>query len=82
VVKSKVFLDLSSPSVMPNTHPQFRNFLLKMPYSSLPSFSTDAKHSLKLISGVPPLSKHKRTVRGSYSLYLHSCLLVPVCTVA
>jgi len=54
-VKSKVFLDLSSPSVMPNTHPQFRNFLLKMPYSSLPSFSTDAKHSLKLISGVPPL---------------------------
>ncbi len=54
-MKSKVFLDLSSPSVMPNTHPQFRNFLLKMPHSSLPSFSTDAKHSLKLISGVPQL---------------------------
>ncbi len=52
-MKSKVFLDLSSPSVMPNTHPQFRNFLLKMPHSSLPPFSTDAKHSLKLISGVP-----------------------------
>ncbi len=55
VVKSKVFLDLSSPSVTPNTHPQFRNFLLKMPHSSLPPFSTDAKHSLKLISGVPQL---------------------------
>ncbi len=31
------------------------NVLLKMPHSSLPSFSTDAKHSLKFISGAPQL---------------------------
>ncbi|CAK9275134.1 unnamed protein product [Sphagnum jensenii] len=64
LVKSKVFSDLSSSSVMPNPRPRLSS-PLKV-HSSLPSFITDPKTSPKLGSGVvPQLSPRIRIARMS-----------------
>ncbi|CAM6075293.1 unnamed protein product [Sphagnum tenellum] len=64
LVKSKVFSDLSSSSVMPNPRPHLSS-PLKV-HSSLPSFITDPKTSPKLGSGVvPQLSPRIRIARMS-----------------
>ncbi|CAK9878549.1 unnamed protein product [Sphagnum jensenii] len=64
LVKSKVFSDLSSSSVMPNPRPRLSS-PLKV-HSSLSSFITDPKTSPKLGSGVvPQLSPRIRIARMS-----------------